>query len=206
MSFILAVPQLQQLRPGDRLKYRGTEMEVTDYSTYDDPQGYKTEEWLLESETQEYYLLREVDPQNPESVVNWYVAEEIDNPQIFQPDSPENVVPGLWQDMQQQFMLYQELRLLNKNYYFESQTQGTYEGDEGETSRITWDYWDKAHQWNLAIEAWENGELHVYSSKRVYPEAFSDIGKTTRKPSFPIFQTLGALSLVIIGLLLLIFG
>lgn len=194
MGSIVTGTQLQQLPPGDRLKYRGTEMEVTDYSTYDDPQGYKTEEWLLESETQEYYLLREVDPQHPESLVNWYVAEEIDNPQIFQPDSSENVVPGLWQDMQQQFMLYQELRLLNKNYYFESQTQGTYEGDEGETSRITWDYWDKAHHWNLAIEAWENGELHVYYTKKVNPQAFSEIekGKALSQPSFPIFQTLSA--------------
>lgn len=179
MSTISTQTQLQQLRPGDRVKYHGVQWDVKDYSTYDDPYGYQTAEWLLRSpKGTEYYLLREVDEviaapavqrrenddsQNPETLVNWYLADEV-RPQIFLPDSRENIVPTLWQDMQGQKEPYLELQLFSKVYYFESKTQGRFEGDEVKTSRITWDYWDKDHHLNLALEAWPNRELHVYST------------------------------------------
>lgn len=84
MPTIATQTQLQQLRPGDHLKYHGVQWDVKDYSTYDDPQGYETAEWLLRSQTgKEYYLLREVDPQNSESLVNWYLAEKLAYPSIF---------------------------------------------------------------------------------------------------------------------------
>ncbi len=55
--------QLLQLRPGDRLNYHGVQWQVKDYSTYVDPNGYETTEWLLQSKAgAEYYLLRELDP------------------------------------------------------------------------------------------------------------------------------------------------
>ena len=61
--------QLQQLRSGDRIKYRGVQWQVKNYSTYVDPKGYDTTEWLLRSQAEaEYYLLREFDPKNPESL------------------------------------------------------------------------------------------------------------------------------------------
>jgi hypothetical protein len=101
------------------------------------------------------------------------------------------------------------LRALGRHFYFESQTQGTYEGQEGNTSRITWDYWDEAHQWNLAIEAWQNNERHVYLTKVVKPEEFSDIQKqgiVNFPLSFPIWEFIGACSLVGLGIFMLIFG
>ena len=206
--------QLQQLRTGDRLKYHGVEWQITDYSTYDDPYGYETTEWLLRSKGgNEYYLLREFDPQNPESIVNWYLAEELTNPSIFQPNSQENLVPYIWQDMQEQKEPYPELQLFGKVYRFESQTQGNYEGDEDQSIRTTWDYWDLEHQRNLALEAWSNGQLHVYSTKVVKPQEFSDIQKegisseiNRRLSSFPIWEFFGALALISIGTLMMIFG
>jgi len=202
--------QLQQLRSGDRLKYRGVQWQVKDYSTYVDPKGYETTEWLLCSEAgAEYYLLQEFDPQNPEGLVHWYLAEEIANPKIFQPDSYNNLAVSLWHDMQGHKTPYRELLALSRCYYFESETQGTYEGKQKDTSRITWDYWDEAHRWNLAIEAWLNGELHVYSTRAVKPEDFYEIqkGGVVNLPSgFPIWEFLGACSLLVGGVLMLIFG
>jgi len=202
--------QLQQLRSGDRLKYRGVQWQVKDYSTYVDPKGYETTEWLLRSEAgAEYYLLQEFDPQNPEGLVHWYLAEEIANPKIFQPDSYNNLAVSLWHDMQGHKTPYRELLALSRCYYFESETQGTYEGKQKDTSRITWDYWDEAHRWNLAIEAWLNGELHVYSTRAVKPEDFYEIqkGGVVNLPSgFPIWEFLGACSLLVGGVLMLIFG
>ncbi len=73
--------QLQQLRSGDRLTYRSVQWRVESYSTYEDPNGYETSEWLLRSQKgAEYYLLREFDPKNPQGLVHWYLAEEISNP------------------------------------------------------------------------------------------------------------------------------
>ena len=202
--------QLQQLRSGDRLKYHGVQWLVKNYSTYEDPNGYETTEWLLRSKTGvEYYLLREFDPKNPEVLVHWYLAEEIRNPRIYEPESFNNVAVRLWHDIQEQKEPYSELRALGRHFYFESQTQGTYGGKEGDTSRITWDYWDEAHQWNLAIEAWQNTERHVYLTKVVKPEEFFDIQKqgiVNFPLSFPIWEFIGACSLVGLGLFMLIFG
>ncbi len=207
--------QLHQLCPGDRLKYHGVQWDVKDFSTYDDPYGYQVAEWLLRSpKGTEYYLLREVDSQNPETLVKsiWYLANEV-RPQIFLPDSGENIVPTLWQDMQGQKEPYLELQLFSKVYYFESKTQGSYQGDEVKTDRITWDYWDKDHHLNLALEAWPNQELHVYSSKVVEPEEFSEIEKGVVQPesSQGSSSSIGcsvllALSMLGVGILMIIFG
>ncbi len=202
--------KLQQLRSGDRLKYHGVQWQVKNYSTYEDPNGYETTEWLLRSQAgAEYYLLREFDPQNPEHPVHWYLAEEIRNPKIFQPESFNNLAVGLWHDMQNHKTPYPELHALSRQYYFESQTEGTYEENQGDTSRITWDYWDEPHQWNLAIEAWHNTELHVYSTKVVKPEEFSQVekgGVINISSSFPIWEFLGASCFLIGGILMMIFG
>lgn len=201
--------QLQQLHSGDRVKYHGVQWQVKNYSTYDDPNGYETTEWLLRSQAgAEYYLMREFDPKNPEGLVHWYLAEEISNPKIFQPEVFNNLAVRLWHDMQGQQTPYPELQALSRSYYYESQTEGTYDGKQGESSRITWDYWDKAHQWNLAIEAWPNGELHIYSTKVVRPEEFSEIekGGVVNLPSFPIWEFLGACCFLVGGILMLIFG
>ena len=213
MITISTQTQLQQLRPGERLNYYGVQWQVIDYSTYDDTYDYKTAEWLLRSHLgKEYYLLREVDPQNPETVVHWYLAEEIRLPQIFQPGS-QNDLSVNWDDMQGQKTPYSELQVFGRVYRFESQTQGTYKDKEGETSRITWDYWDQTHQWNLALEAWADGSLAVYSTKLVNPEDFSEIKKgfITQEyhrgsSSSRVWQLLGASCLVIVGILMMIFG
>jgi hypothetical protein len=201
--------QLQQLRSGDRIKYRSVQWQVKNYSTYVDPKGYETTEWLLRSQVgAEYYLLREFDPQNPEGLVHWYLAEEISNPKIFQPNSFNNLAISLWHDMQGQKTPYPELQALSRQYYFESQTEGTYEGKQ-ETSRLTWDYWDAEHKWNLAFEAWPNGEFHVYSTKVVKPNEFSKSEKGKEIPVqsvWRILEFIAACGLVLWGFLLLIFG
>lgn len=210
MASISTQEQLQQLRLGDRLKYHNVQWQVKTYSTYVDPKGYETTEWLLRSPGgSEYYLLREFDPQNPQRLVNWYLAEKITDPMLLDPKSFNNLAVNLWNDMQGQKTPYPELQALNRHYYFESQTQGTYEGTEKDTSRSTWDYWDKAHQWNLAIEAWPNGELHVYSTKAVQPQEFSEIeqrGLINFPSSFPIWEFLGACCFLIVGIWMMIFG
>lgn len=196
--------QLEHLRTGTRLKYHGIEWRVADYSSYDDPSGYKTEEWLLKSKaSKEYYLLREVDPQNPTSLVNWYIAEELRHPKIFLPNTLENATPNLWQAMHNQEMPYPILKMFGKPYYFESKTKGKYQDEDEVTSRITWDYWDINHQWNLALEAWKNGELHVYSTKLVKPQEFTQVVTTPPHKIWLLWLRIGLAS---VGIILLFVG
>ncbi len=202
--------QLQQLRPGDRVNYHGVQWRVKNYSNYIDPKGYETTEWLLRSEADsEYYLLREFDPKNPEGLVHWYLAHKIHNPSIYQPNSSQNLASSLWNDIQNHKTPYPELRSLSRNYYFESQTEGTYEGNAGDTSRLTWDYWDEPHQWNLAIEAWFSGELEVYSTKVVNPKEFYEFRKggliIPLSPEL-IIESILACCFLVGGILMIIFG
>ncbi|MBW4562784.1 MAG: DUF4178 domain-containing protein [Mojavia pulchra JT2-VF2] len=214
MSTTITAIQLEELRSGDRLRYHGVDWNIEEYSTYQDPQGYLTDEWLLNSPGgSQYYLLREFDPNNQSISVTWYLAHPLQNARLALPNSQENIVPRLWQDMQSQAEPYPELQLFYKSYYFESQTEGNYETEGDTQSRITWDYWDQEHQMNLAIEAFSHGQLNIYSTKIVKPEEFSHIQKTIEKNHIniigyasKIFQTLVALILLFLGLTLMIFG
>lgn len=176
MSVTTTESQLQQLKVGDRLKYHGVQWQVADFSTYADSNDYETAEWLLRSNTgKEYYLMREVDPNHPEALVHWYLAEQLRNPMIYEPGGTRDLTVSLAQEMRSHNPPYPALQVFNRVYQFESQTEGFHESNEGTDSRITWDYWDAPHLWNLALEAWSHGRLVVYSTRMVQPVDFTDI-------------------------------
>ncbi|PZV19068.1 MAG: hypothetical protein DCF20_03275 [Pseudanabaena sp.] len=185
MPSVFTQAQLQQLRAGDRVTYGGVQWEVADYSSYDDDKGYATEEWLLKTKSaRSYYLLREVDPENPATLVNWYLSEEISGSSVSSDNLSDNIQFTMWQVMREGKQPYPHLRALGREFYFESKTDGKYKSDAGKASRTTWDYWDQDHLWNLAIEAWEDGAIHFYSTKKVNPQDFSEVKTDTKKASF----------------------
>jgi Domain of unknown function (DUF4178) len=173
MANTLTSEKLETLREGDRITYYGVRWQICDYSTYTEPQGYKTEEWLLRSTTgKDYYLLKEIDPSSTGE--RWYIAEELTAPHIIDPTTQGDVLTSLVGAMRSRQNPYPQIQLFNRLYQFESTTEGIYESDGGTQQRITWDYWDEAHLWNLALEAWGNGQLIVYSTREVQPESFSE--------------------------------
>lgn len=219
MPSVFTQAQLQQLRAGDRVTYGGVQWQVADYSSYDDDNGYATEEWLLKTTSaRSYYLLREVDPDNSETMVNWYLSEEINGARVSGDNFSDNLQFTMWRVMREEEQPYPHLRALSREFYFESKTDGTYRADSGKASRTTWDYWDQEHLWNLAIEAWEDGEIHFYSTKKVNPEDFSEVqtdpkkanftgsGKGLNKAEQKTLQLLMAWGLTIGGILLMLFG
>lgn len=178
---------LRQLQPGDQLHYHGVQWRVRDFSRYRDSDGYETEEWLLKSPlSKEYYLLREVDPDNSTTPVSWYLAEQLHNPAIYEPGSSRDVLTSLPYAMRSGKDPYPRLQTLNRIYEFDSETEGTYESEDGAERRITWDYWDATHLWNLALEAWGDSSLCVYSTRAVRPADFSQIQSHSRggKPAY----------------------
>jgi Domain of unknown function (DUF4178) len=233
MPSVFTQARLQRLRSGDRVTYAGMQWQVADYSTYKDAEGYETAEWLLRSPAgKEHYLLREVDPDNPDTLVNWYFSEEISLNQVSGIHPGDDIRYGLWQAMHDQ-QPYDQLRALGRTYVFESTTTGSYNGAEGDVSRTTWDYWDRDRTWNLALESWPDRSVRVYSTKSVAPEEFSDVeraaiaaaaltsGSARSMQNLPewveavsrrslqndrTWQWVGAWSLIGFGLLLMLFG
>jgi Domain of unknown function (DUF4178) len=173
MAETLSSRQLETLREGDRVTYYGVRWQVIDYSIYTDPHGYETEEWLIRSTTgKEYYLLKEIDPNSTGE--RWYVAEELTAPTLIDPATQTDVLTAIAGAMQSKQTPYPQLQLFNRLYHFESVTEGTYSSEDSSQHRITWDYWDTAHLWNLALEAWSGSKLVVYSTREVQPESFSE--------------------------------
>jgi hypothetical protein len=219
MPSVFTQAQLQQLRAGDRVTYGGVQWEVADYSYYDDDNGYATEEWLLKTiRARSYYLLREVDPENPATIVNWYLSEEISGSSVSGDSFSDNLQFTMWRVMREEEQPYPHVRALGREFYFESKTDGMYKSNSVKASRTTWDYWDQEHLWNLAIEAWEDGEIHFYSTKKVNPQDFSEIKSdmqmatltSSRNVSNQLEQKtpqiIMAWALTIGGILLMIFG
>jgi hypothetical protein len=219
MPSVFTQAQLQQLRAGDRVTYGGVQWAVANYSSYDDDNGYATEEWLLKTTSaRSYYLLREIDPVNPATMVNWYLSEEISGSSVSGDSFSDNLQFAMWRVMREEEQPYPHLRALGREFYFESKTDGTYSGDSGKASRTTWDYWDQEHLWNLAIEAWEDGEIHFYSTKKVNPQDFSEVKsdmkmasltnsrETLNQSELKTAQIIMAWALTICGIAFMIFG
>ena len=209
---------LPRLRTGDRVAYGGKQWAIADFSTYDDDNGYEMMEWLLHSHNSKYYLLREVNPDNDE--INWYISEEISVDRLAGDHVGDDIRFGLWDAMHSHHQPYPKLRAMGRLYYFDSETEGTYTSEDNRESRTTWDYWDEEHLWNLAIEAWQDRELHVYSTKKVSPDDFEMTEKspapqklTAISPNYTqkhqpdrTWQWVCAWSLVIGGFILMITG
>lgn len=217
MQSTLTEEQLRSMREGCRLNYHGVEWQIADYSTYSDQAGYETEEWLLESPLgKEYYLLREFSPVEVGATVQWYLAEELPHPKIYDPATAREVTYRLAEQILSGQSPYPQLQALNRTYEFESQTEGTYDADAGSRSRTTWDYWDTPHLWNLALEAWSDGSFAVYSTRTVQPSDFSDLishsplnftsARSRRSKAAQPQQRWAAIVLMIVGFFLMIFG
>jgi hypothetical protein len=190
--------KLEELRRGGRVEYQNVQWEIKSYGTYQDPQGYQTQEWLLLSPTnQKRYLQKEYNPAIPKNPIHWYFSEEIDRPQVLVPTNNTNIIPSVWQQMQDAKTPQPELKALNGSYLFDFQTKGTYTDQDGTLPRITWDYWDKAHKWNLELEAFPEKELHVYSAQEVNPGAFRVLASVR---TFPIGQAILATSMIVCGI------
>jgi hypothetical protein len=186
MTAGLTETQLRQLREGSCLKYHGVQWEIQDYSTYTDDNGYETEEWLLKSSSgKEYYLMREIDPQHAETQVHWYLAEALRYPTLINPQTSRDRLTTIGGDMRSHGTPDPALQLFNRVYTFESQTEGDYESEGKTRHRITWDYWDTAHLWNLALEAWSDGTLVVYSTREVQPTDFTEMRSSNRAALTP---------------------
>jgi hypothetical protein len=176
---------LRVLQPDDAIRYAGIAWQVEERSTYSDRQDYYMTEWSIASATRhQYFLLREAEIDSESDQVTWYLAEELGKVAIVNVELEQllwgkKVHEAMVEDQQP----YPVLKVANRTYFFESATRGTYVAEEEDAGsdrqeRITWDYWDEPHTWNLALEAWPNGDLKLYNTRAVQPEEFALIERS----------------------------
>ena len=149
-------------RVGQTLRFEGQEWEVTDHSSYWNDAGYRVTEWCCETEDVEAYLLKEVKEGEP---TRWFFTRRIDRDGVkgLPAKGPSPAPPTLTYGGQA--------------FQYAETTEGTYEDEPGErVPKTTWEYWDSAHQQNLAVEVWPDGRIDCYRGAYIEPEAVTPAG------------------------------
>ena len=141
---------------GDVVHLKGVSYEVTSRDTYKNDDGYRVIEWCLETDDTENYLLKEFD----KGGMKWFFTRWQTNDSVTLPDGTQlhEVLHGV-KDMKPPTLLLHG----GVQYGYDDTTEGTDEDDDGnKVDKTTWDYWDAAHQKNLAVEIWADGGVDFY--------------------------------------------
>jgi len=168
---------LESLAVGDSFSLSGVQWAVRELNLFQDPSGYCTSEWRIESSRRgEYYLMVEHDPTQNGGPF-WYLSERISSPKLLCPENGKN----MYQQLQESFSVNKTppaaLMTNGMTFLFESNSSGRANWDGESRQRTTWEYWDKTHSRNLALEFWENGEMLVYLARKIAPHKIGNLQK-----------------------------
>jgi hypothetical protein len=154
---------------GMALEISGRRWTVTDHSTYQNDEGFEVVEWEVERAdgNETAYLLRESDES-----VRWFFTRPIPISAItLSGGKPFAGVAASATEPPD------ALTFRGRAYGFDEKTEGTYEEEPGEAvPKTTWDYWDAAHQANLAVERWADGRVDCYHGNAIQPSAIRVLG------------------------------
>ena len=163
----IKLPHLGEADPGAgvMILYDGREWQVTGQATYSTEEGYRVHEWCCETGDTTAYLLKEGDPK--EGTIRWFFTREIDERAVASdggPSLPESIAPDS-ERRPPDTLTYQ-----GTTYHYADTSDGMHEDESGKRVRnITWDYWDGAHEKNLAIERWPDGSIDCYLGSYIEP-------------------------------------
>jgi hypothetical protein len=165
----------ETLAVGDSFGFSGVQWAVRELNLFQDPTGYRTSEWRIESSRRgEYYIMLEQDPAQTGGP-NWYLSERLPSPKLLSPEMGKDV----YNQLQESFSLNKTppaaLMVNGITFLFESSSSGQANWDGESLRRTTWEYWDKTHSRNLALESWANGELLVYLARKIAPDKIYDL-------------------------------
>jgi hypothetical protein len=153
-------------RVGQSLRIDGAEWEVTDHSSYWNPEGHRVTEWCCETEDTEAYLLKEVQEGAP---TRWFFTRKFDGAAVSLPT--RQPLPA-WIEQNRTAAPPPELTYEGRAYRHKDTDEGTYEDEPGERVRkTTWEYWDAGEAHNLAVERWEDGRADFYHGAYIEPGA-----------------------------------
>ncbi len=158
---------LESLAVGDSFNFSGVQWAVRELNLFQDPSGYRTSEWRIESSRRgEYYLMVEYDPAQSGGPF-WYLSERIPSPKLLNPEEGKDV----YRQLQRSSLINETpppaLMSNGMTFLFESSSSGRTNWEGESQQRTTWEYWDKTHSRNLALEFWGNGDLLVYLARKI---------------------------------------
>lgn len=165
---------LERLAVGDSFAFSGVRWAVRELNLFQDPSGYRTTEWRIESSRRgEYYLMVEHDPSQADPI--WYLSERFAAPKLLAPEQGKNIYYQLKESFSANKIPPPALIANDMTFVFESSSSGQASWEGESLHRTTWEYWDKTHSRNLALEFWQNGDLLVYLARRIQVDRISDL-------------------------------
>jgi uncharacterized protein DUF4178 len=145
---------------GEVLTVEGGEWTVAGHATYTTDAGDHVDEWECEQGAELAYLLRE--SREPPA---WFFTRKVGVGSVTVP-SGEGIERAVGREPNAPPPRTAHLR--GGRYVFAEANEGEYEETSGPRQRkTTWDYWDAAREWNLAVERWPDGRLDCYLGRYV---------------------------------------
>jgi len=167
--------ELETLAVGDSFSFSGVKWAVRELNLFRDPSGYRTSEWRIDSSRKgEYYLMLEHDPAQHDVPV-WYLSERLPAPKLLDPESGKDICGKLQESFSSNKTPPPALIANDTTFVFESSSSGMFTSEGESQHRTTWEYWDKTHSRNLALEFWDDGNLLVYQARKIEPKAVIDL-------------------------------
>jgi hypothetical protein len=207
--------QLERLAVGDSFVFSGVRWAVRELNVFQDPSGYRATEWRIASARKgEYFLMREHDPAQPVDPV-WYLSERLVAPKLLSQETGKNLYVQLQKSFSTNKTPPLTLTVTDTNFIFESTSSGAFTSQGESQHRTTWEYWDKTHSRNLALEFWDDGNLLVYLARVIKPQQIQDIqtgGAQHVKDRFfgegapRILEWICATILTLLGLIMFLLG
>jgi hypothetical protein len=167
--------QLEKLAVDDSFVFSGVLWAVRELNVFQDPSGYRTTEWRIASSRKgEYFLMLEHDPAQPKGPV-WYLSERLPTPKLLSPETGKNLHGQLQESFSTTKTPPATLTVNDTFFIFESSSSGVFTSEGESQHRSTWEYWDKTHSRNLALEFWDDGNLLVYLARVIKPDQVQNI-------------------------------
>lgn len=191
---------LEELRPGDWVRWGSVDWEVTGRTVYRESADYQEVQWEIEGGHSTRYLIMSTENKGGGTEVIWVCTHQTGIGRVQLSDG------GGWRSFREKDSMSAPPRQVKYDdvlYRLEGETQGRAEDDDGnDVNKLTWDYYDAAGKRNLAIEVWQCPDADYYEAYDgivVKPSEFARIKAPPRRlPKFDK-DAVGALVIGVFG-------
>lgn len=173
---------LEELRPGDWVRWGSVDWEVTGRTVYRESADYQEVQWEIEGGHSTRYLIMSTENKGGGTEVIWVCTRQtgIGRVQLSEGNG--------WRSFREKDEMSAPPRQVKYDetlYRLEGETQGRAEDDEGnDVNKLTWDYYDASGKRNLAIEVWQCPDADYYEAYDglvVKPSEFARIKAPPRR-------------------------
>ncbi len=177
------MPNLEELRVGDWVRWDSRDWEVTDRDNYRESSDYFETQWELQPDSgTTHYLVRSKEKKAAGTEEVWVCTRQTAIGGVELP-----VKSGGWRSFKGKDSMEaapEKVRFDGLEFSLDGQTEGRAEDDEGDTvDKLTWDYYDPTRSRNLAIEVWKEPDADYYEAYDGRVLRPSDVTPISPRPS-----------------------